>query len=322
LSDDLADRLVNGDRRALARTLTLVENGAESGAKVLRQLFARTGDAHIIGITGPAGSGKSTVTSALTGHYRRNGETVGIVAVDPSSPFSQGAVLGDRIRMLEHWSDEGVFIRSMATRGALGGLSATTFEAALVLDAAGKDRVIVETVGAGQDEVEIAGLADTTIVISTPATGDDIQAMKAGILEVADILVVNKADLPGADSIAAQLAALLSMGPERPWAVPVVKVVARDGTGIEELATRLDEHRAYLRQSGELEKLRSRQARHQIENILKDELLRRAVASAGGEERMEEVVNRVAAREIDPRSAAHQVSEGLRATAEAGAPRV
>ena len=316
MSEDLAGRLLAGDRRALARSLTLVENGGPDGAALLKAIFSRTGKAHLVGITGPAGSGKSTVTSALTRYYRDAGKTVGVIAVDPSSPFSHGAVLGDRIRMLEHWSDEGVFIRSMATRGALGGLAATTLEAALVLDAAGKDIVIVETVGAGQDEVEIAGLADTTIVISTPATGDDIQAMKAGILEVADVLAVNKADLPGADTLASQLTALLSMGQERAWKVPVIKVEGTTGAGIPELAESLARHRAYLMDSGEMEQLRRRQARSQIERILRDELLRQKIRASGGEEGLEAMVERVAAREIDPRSAARDLG---RATSEVAA---
>ena len=307
MSEDLASRTLAGDRRALAKSLTLVENGGTRGADVLKALFRHTGTAHLIGITGAAGSGKSTVTSALTAHYRKQGKTVGIVAVDPSSPFTHGAVLGDRIRMLEHWSDEGVFIRSMATRGALGGLAATTFEAALVLDAAGMDIVIVETVGAGQDEVEIAGLADTTIVINTPATGDDIQAMRAGILEVADVLVVHKADLPGADTLAAQLAALLEMGAERPWKVPLVKVTARDGSGIPELAESLAQHRRHLVDSGEIHNLRKRQARSQIENILKDELLKETIRESGGEAILDTAADRVAAREIDPRTAAREL---------------
>jgi LAO/AO transport system kinase len=307
LSQDLASRLLAGDRRALARSLTLVENGGTDGADLLKALFSRTGNAHLIGITGAAGSGKSTVTNALTTHYRRDGKTVGIIAVDPSSPFTHGAVLGDRIRMLDHWSDEGVFIRSMATRGALGGLAATTFEAALVLDAAGMDIVIVETVGAGQDEVEIAGLADTTVVINTPSTGDDIQAMKAGILEVADVLVVNKADLPGADTLVAQLTALLEMGAERAWRVPLVKVIARDGSGISELADSLAQHRRFLIESGEIQKLRKRQARSQIESILKDELLRAAIRESGGEASLESAADRVAARQTDPRTAAREL---------------
>ncbi|MEX2236521.1 MAG: methylmalonyl Co-A mutase-associated GTPase MeaB [Dehalococcoidia bacterium] len=312
MSEDLAARVLEGDRRALAQALTRVENGGAEGDRLLKALYRHTGRAHVIGITGPAGSGKSTLTNALTAFYRKQDIPVGIIAVDPSSPFTHGAVLGDRIRMLEHWSDPGVFIRSMATRGAIGGLAATTFEAALVLDAFGKEIVIVETVGAGQDEVEIAGLADTTVVINTPATGDDIQAMKAGILEVADVLAVNKADLPGADTLAAQLAALLSMGPAREWKVPVVKVEGRTGKGIDELAAALAQHRSYLQQSGEMANLRRRQARHQIENILKDELLREAIARSGGQENLEDTVSRVAGRETDPRSAARELSRGLR----------
>jgi GTPase len=308
---DLVARLLAGERRALARALTYIENGEESGAQILKKLYGRTGDAHVIGVTGPAGSGKSTVTNALTAFYRQEQKRVGIVAVDPTSPFSHGAVLGDRIRMQDHWSDAGVFIRSMATRGALGGLSATTFEAALLLDAAGNDFVIVETVGAGQDEVEIAGLADSTIVINTPGTGDDVQTLKAGILEVADILLVNKADLPGADTLASQLSALLSLGPSRPWTVPVIKVVGRSGEGIPELAAALAQHRQYLADSGELGNLRLHQARHQVESILKDELLKRAVAGTGGEQHLDETIQRVAERLIDPRSAAREISTAL-----------
>ncbi|MPZ23150.1 MAG: methylmalonyl Co-A mutase-associated GTPase MeaB [Dehalococcoidia bacterium] len=311
MTDDLAARVLRGERLALARGLTAAENGTAEGKRLLQSVYAHTGKAHVVGITGPAGSGKSTVTDTLTKFYRGEGRTVGIVAVDPSSPFSRGAVLGDRIRMQDHWSDSGVFIRSMASRGALGGLSATTFEAALLMDAFGQDIVIVETVGAGQDEVEIAGLADSTVVINTPATGDDIQAMKAGILEVADVLLVNKADLPGADTLTAQLKALLSMGEARPWKVPVIQAEGRTGRGIEELAAALAHHRDHLAQSGEMRALRLRQARHQVENILKEELLRKAIASSGGQAGMEALVERVAERGIDPRSAAGELSGSL-----------
>ena len=211
--DDLVPRFLNGERRALARVISRVENETVAGREYLRQLFPHSGKAHIVGVTGGAGSGKSTLTGALAAEYRRRGKTVGIVAVDPSSPFTHGAILGDRIRMQDLALDPGVYVRSMASRGALGGLAPTIADVVGVMDAFGFDYVIIETVGAGQDEVEIAGTALTTLLVNNPGTGDDIQALKAGIIEIADVLIVNKADHPGADVLVSQLQALLSLSP-------------------------------------------------------------------------------------------------------------
>ncbi len=300
-------RLLEGDRRALARVISLVENGTPEGRRALGLLYPHTGRAHIVGITGPSGSGKSTLVGALAREYRSRGRTVGIVAVDPSSAFTHGALLGDRIRMQELMSDPGVFLRSMATRGSLGGLAAATSEVVAALDAAGKDAVFIETVGAGQDEVEIATAAQTTIVVNTPASGDDVQTMKAGILEIADLLVVNKADLPGADTLAGQLLALSSLGPSGDRATPVLKTVSTRGEGIRELADAIDEHRRYLEESGELGRYRRVQARHRLLAAVRQQLLDELLRAAERDGRLEELVDAVADRSLDPQAAARKL---------------
>ena len=263
--------------------------------------------AHIIGLTGGAGSGKSTLTAALTAEYRRRGKTVGIVAVDPSSPFTHGAILGDRIRMQEHALDPGVYVRSMAGRGALGGLAPTIDSVVAVMDAFGFDYVLIETVGAGQDEVEIAGTALTTVLVNNPGTGDDIQAMKAGILEIADVLVVNKADHPGADILVSQLRALLSLAPPGQRRPPIVKTTATKGEGLEQLAAAIEEHREYLEKSGEMDKVRQAEARHQVLAIARQMLLER-IRQSTPEAELDALVARVAARELDPLSAAEALT--------------
>ncbi len=303
---DLVSRVLAGDRRALTRVLTWVENGYPEGREALRELYPRSGRAHIVGITGPTGSGKSTLTGALAREYRRRERTVGIVAVDPTSPFSHGAILGDRIRMQDLTPDPGVFIRSMATRGALGGLAAATGDVVTVLDASGCDVVIVETVGAGQDEVEIADTAHTTVVINVPGAGDDMQAIKAGILEIADVLVVNKADQPGAESVYKQLHIYTDLQRQEGWNVPIIKTIAHRDQGVGELVEAIDRHRAYLRESGRLEEMRRKRARRQLLAVVQDELLRRALAAAG-EERVAALVEQIASRDIDPRSAAEEL---------------
>ncbi len=306
MTDELAQRVLAGERRAVARAMTLVENETPSGRETLRSLYPHTGRAHTIGITGSGGAGKSTLTGALAKEYRRRGKTVGIVAVDPSSPFTRGAILGDRIRMQELTGDAGIFMRSMATRGSLGGLSATAADAVAVLDAAGTEVVRLETGGAGQDEVEVASAAQTTLVINTPGTGDDVQTLKAGIMEIADILVVNKADLPGADAVIAQLKALLSISEHGDWLIPIVKVVASRGEGIGELADAIDRHRDYLESSGQLEKDRRERARHQLIVAAQAELWRRALRQAG-DGGLDDLVAGIAERRIDPHTAAGQL---------------
>jgi LAO/AO transport system kinase len=307
--EELVRRLLAGERRALARVISLVEAGSPEGRQALTLLYRHTGRAHIAGITGGSGAGKSTLTSALTRNLRKRGRTVGIVAVDPSSPFTRGALLGDRIRMQELARDPEVFVRSMATRGELGGLAPMTAEVAAVLDAAGKDTVIIETVGAGQDEVEVAAAADTTVVVLTPGAGDDVQAMKAGIMEVADVLAVNKADLPGADALLAQLQAMTAMASRGRLDTPIVSTVATKGAGVTELADAVEAHRQRLASSGELERLRLDRARRQVLALARHELIERVLRASERDGRLDELVRAVARRELDPASAARRLIE-------------
>ncbi len=314
---------IRESRRALARLLTRIENNA--AAAELAALYPYGGQAHLIGVTGAPGTGKSSLVNCMAKAYRAEGKTVSILAVDPTSPFSGGAVLGDRIRMRDLHGDQGVFIRSMATRGNLGGLARTTSDMIRALDAAGFDIVLIETVGAGQSEVEIASAAQTTIVVEAPGLGDDVQAIKAGILEIADILVVNKADNPGVESTLRALRAMLDLGhrserimhhgklmnvpaapilgEEAAWQTPIVQTIATDGTGVPELLAKIAEHRAYLRASG-VQQLRERASlRAEIEERLRDLLLAHLLERVGVAH-FQAVVERVLRREIDPNSAA------------------
>jgi len=305
VTSELSRRVLDGDRRALTRTLTRVENRDPEGRDALRDLFPHSGKAHIIGITGPTGSGKSTLVGAMARTYRKLGRSIGIIAIDPTSPFSHGALLGDRIRMQDLTGDPEVFIRSMATRGALGGLAAATDDVVTVMDAAGKDIVIVETVGAGQDEVDIADTAHTTVVISIPGAGDDMQAIKAGILEIADILVVNKADLPTAESVFKQLHIFMALDRNEGWQVPILKTVAIKDLGTTELIDAIDQHRTYLAQSGRLEQLRRQRARRQLFAVTQAALMGRVLPKA--QEAFDELVESIARREIDPHTAAERL---------------
>ena len=309
MTSELSQRLLRGDKRALSRILSLVENGYPEGRQALREIFSHTGHAHIIGVTGPTGSGKSTLVGALAHAFRKRGRTVGIVAVDPTSPFTHGALLGDRIRMQELTADPEVFIRSMATRGALGGLAPAINDVVAVMEAAGKDVILVETVGAGQDEVEIADTAHTTVVINIPGAGDDIQALKAGILEIADILVVNKADQPGADLTAKQLHAFLTLHKNEGWEVPILKTVAHKNEGVSDVADAIEKHRAYLEGSGRLEDLRRHRARRQLLSVVQGQLLARVLAAAEANSHLEALVEAITRREIDPHTAAEQLIE-------------
>lgn len=263
---ELVARAERGEQRALARILTLVEEGGERGDELLRQLRPRTGRAAVVGVTGSPGAGKSTLTDALIAHWREAGQTVGVVAIDPSSPFTGGAILGDRIRMTRWYADAGVFIRSLATRGHLGGLSAATLRVAAVLDAFAYDVVVIETVGVGQSEVDVADAADTTVVVLTPGSGDAVQAFKAGIMEVGDVFCVNKADLPGADRVRREVRAALELAPSLAgaWRPPIVSTVASTGQGVADLVERLDRHHAHLSQSGELGAARRRRVRAEV----------------------------------------------------------
>lgn len=306
----LVERLLGGDRRALARLLTLVEDGSEPRLRdVAARLHRHTGDAHLVGITGSPGVGKSTLTSALTGALRRQDRTVGVVAVDPSSPFTGGALLGDRVRMQDHVLDAGVFIRSMASRGHLGGISWATPQALAVMDAAGFDTVMVETVGVGQAEVEIAALAETTVVVLAPGMGDAIQAAKAGILEIADVFCVNKADREGADRTVRELKGMLELG-HGEWLPPVVKTVAPGGEGVDALAEALARHRAWLAEHDRLGDQRRRWARLQIREIALRAVRRRFAAIDDGA-LVEDLVARVAGRELDPYAAADELLDRL-----------
>ena len=301
MTDAFAE-LASGERRPLARLLTRIENGDLSLRPLLPALFAAGKGAHLVGITGPPGSGKSTLVSALIGEWRERGRRVGVLAVDPSSPYTRGAILGDRIRMMDHAADRDVFMRSMASRGELGGLAANTWIAAAALDAAGYDPVVVETVGAGQSEVEIARLAETTVVVEVPEMGDEVQAIKAGLLEVADVIAVNKGDRPGADRAARQLRAMLSTAGGRleRQPPPILVTTATTGDGVPALADAVEAHRATAR-SPELARDR---ARAQVRRALADDAVRRAEARAD----WPELVEAVAGRRLDPITAAERLN--------------
>jgi LAO/AO transport system kinase len=288
----------------MARLMSLIENDSPEATPVLKGLYPFTGRAFVVGITGPPGSGKSTLTDQLTQEFRRQGRTIGIVAVDPTSPFTGGAILADRIRMQQHSLDPGVFIRSMATRGHLGGLAKATNDVVNVLDAAGKEVILIETVGVGQDEVEVVKTAHTSIVVSVPGLGDDIQAIKAGILEIADIFVVNKADREGANRTVAELQAMMALGPGRSdWSPPILKTVAIQGEGIAELAEGILAHQTHLDQGG-FRQLRQRErSRAFFLELLQERVTRRLLEQAGANGILDQAIERIAHREVDPYSA-------------------
>lgn len=294
--DELLARITAGDQRALARAISIVEDGGARGDELLRRLRPTGGRAAVVGITGSPGSGKSTLTDALIARWREEGKRVGVVAIDPSSPFSGGAILGDRIRMTRWYADDGVFIRSLASRGHLGGLSASTLRVAAVIDAAGYDVVVIETVGVGQSEVDVAEAADTTVVVLTPGSGDAVQAFKAGIMEVGDVFCVNKSDLPGADRVRRDVRSALDlvMPPQGAWRAPIVATVAATGEGVPDLAQRIESHRQHLEASGSLEEARRRRVRSEVLALLGAQLRR------AWEERQERAVDDILAGRSTP----------------------
>jgi LAO/AO transport system kinase len=301
---DLVRRGLAGERRALARLITLVENRSSEANLLMRALTPHTGRAHVIGITGAPGSGKSTLTNELIKEYRRRGLSVGVVAIDPTSTLTGGAVLGDRIRMLENYQDPGVFIRSMATRGQLGGLAAMTNDVVRVLDACGKEIVIVETVGVGQDEVDIAKAAHTTLLVEVPGMGDDIQAIKAGVLEIADILIINKADREGVERLHLHLQAMLGLAPKKQWQVPILKTIAAQGQGITELADKVESHLAFLKASGEYEKRERARLRDELLARVREEITRRVLRRETQPGGLAQMLAQLESREVDLAEAA------------------
>ncbi|MEJ7784224.1 MAG: methylmalonyl Co-A mutase-associated GTPase MeaB [Solirubrobacteraceae bacterium] len=305
--DDLAQRLLAGDKRALARAISLVENDDPRGWALVREVYPHTGRAAIVGLTGAPGAGKSTLISALTRLRRAAGREIAVLSIDPSSPFTHGALLGDRIRLTEHFLDPGVFIRSMANRGALGGLSEAALQAALLMDAAGKQDVLLETVGVGQAEIDVIDHADTVVLVLMPGSGDSIQALKAGIMEIPDIIVVNKADHPLTDTMVREIRGVLSLAPQRGWRVPIVKTEAHRGDGVEELVERLDEHRAHIESEGTLSERRRRNLRNEVVAICTTRMRRKLEAELGEDPEFGRLLDEVVARRLDPASAATEI---------------
>ena len=310
---DLVEGVLAGNRRALARAITHVEADSATGREVLARIYSRTGRAQTVGITGSAGAGKSTLVGALAREERKRGRTVGIVAIDPSSPFSHGAILGDRIRMQDLTADGGVFLRSMASRGNLGGLSESATGVVDVLDAAGFDVVMIETVGAGQDEVEVANAAGTTVLVANPGGGDEVQSMKAGLMEVAQVMTVNKSDLAGADTALTQLKALLAIAHLGSWEPPILKTIARTGEGVPELVDAIDRHHAHITSSVHAAEERRAQATRQLIALARAALHREALVAAATTGALEALVDSVARRERDPRNAAAALLDAVKA---------
>ena len=305
----LAERLVAGENRALARAISLVENRDPAGDELVAEVFPRTGGARVIGLTGPPGVGKSTLIGAICVELRSAERSVGVLSIDPSSPFTQGAVLGDRIRLSEHFLDPGVFIRSMATRGSLGGLAEAALQAALLMDASGKDDVLVETVGVGQGEIDVVDHADTVVLALMPGSGDSIQALKAGVMEIPDVIVVNKCEHPLADTMIREVKAVLALGPQRSWKVPVVRTEATKGEGIAELVETIAAHRELIEAEGTLASRRARNLRAEVLGIAAARLRRELAERAGADPRWAELLERVTRRELDPASAARELLE-------------
>ena len=306
-----AEQVRAGNVRAVSRAITAIENHQAEAEALLRLLFPHTGNAYLTGVTGAPGTGKSTLVDRLAAYHRRRLEEVGVIAVDPTSPYSGGAILGDRIRMQSHASDRGMFIRSMATRGFLGGLARATAEVALLLDAAGKKHVLIETVGVGQDEIDIVRLADCVLVVMVPGLGDDIQNMKAGLMEIGDIFVLNKADREGADRLEQQLLAMLSLVmPRDGWQPCIVRTVASENRGVEELAATVARFRKHFESSGERKRKHVEHWKNRLIELLQSRLLERALDGVGGEARLAELAAEVAERKKDPFTAVNEILKG------------
>ena len=307
--ETLAAGVRSGDKRALARAITLVENSEPLAFELVRELYPETGRAYAIGVTGPPGVGKSSLISALIRHVRAQDRTVGVISVDPSSPFTQGALLGDRIRLADHFLDEGVFIRSMGTRGHLGGLAETTLQAALLLDAGGKDLIFIETVGAGQGEVEVIGIADTVVLVLMPGSGDSVQALKAGIMEIPDVIVVNKMDHPAAKTMVNEVRSILSLDHERAWRPPIVLTEALRGENVTDLWEKIAEHRAFLEAEGELEVRRRRNLAGEVFAVASGRAKAHLERTVEGDPELRRLLDEVQRRELDPLTAVQEIME-------------
>src|SRR5271166_1948421 len=312
-TSDWAAKVHQGDVRAISRAITAIENHSPDSEQLLKQLFPHTGQAYLTGITGAPGTGKSTLVDRLAAYHRRQNEAVGVIAVDPTSPYTGGAILGDRIRMQGHASDAGIFIRSMATRGFLGGLARSTAEVALLLDAAGKRQILIETVGVGQDEIDIVRLADCVLVVMVPGLGDDIQNMKAGLMEIGDIFVLNKADREGADRLEQQLLAMLSLVmPRDGWHPPVMRTVASENKGIDELAATIDKFRKHFESSGQRREKHIQHWQNRLIELLESRLLEKVLGGKEGEARLHALAVEVAERKKDPFTAVSEILKGAK----------
>jgi LAO/AO transport system kinase len=308
-AEELAERLLAGDKRALARAISLVENDDPEGWALVREVYPRTGRASVVGFTGPPGVGKSTLIGRLVEHARERDREVAVLSIDPSSPFTKGALLGDRIRLTDHFLDPGVYIRSMASRGSLGGLSEATLQAALLMDASGKDDVFLETVGVGQAEVDIIDHADTVVLVLMPGSGDSIQALKAGVMEIPDVIAVNKADHPLTDTMVREVRGVLSLGPQEGWRVPIVKTEASRGEGVEELAEKIGEHREFIDEQGTLAERRKRNLMNEVVALAAGRLRRELEANVRDDPAVQQLLDEVSARRLDPASAAAKLLE-------------
>jgi LAO/AO transport system kinase len=307
--ETLAAAVRSGDRRALARAITLVENGDPLAYDLVREIYPETGKAYTVGLTGPPGVGKSSLISALLRHVRERDTQVGVVSVDPSSPFTQGALLGDRIRLSDHFLDPGVFIRSMATRGHLGGLAEATLQAVLVLDAAGKELILLETVGTGQSEVEVIGLADTVLLVLMPGSGDSVQALKAGIMEIPDVIAINKADHPAAKTMLNEVRSILGLDPDREWRPPIVLTEATRGENVPELWEKIEEHRAFLEQSGRLEERRRKNLASEVFAVASARAKQHLEHAVADDPELRRLLDEVQRRELDPLTAVREILE-------------